>query len=86
MRGSGSRLQRLEARQGARTPPVFRYGCLHALPADYAGERHIVMLSSEPTGSPHIERRQFEERPGKGPKLDDSDGPTVYLTYEAETA
>jgi hypothetical protein len=75
-----ARLQRLEARPGVGKPVFFRYGWLHALPDDYAGERHVAIVSREPTMTPNVEWCVFEERPGKGPGIDDSEGMTVFLT------
>ena len=62
----------------------FRYGWLHALPADYVGERHVAIVSHEPTTSPLIEWCVFEERPGRGGGIDPSDAMTVFLTEPGE--
>ena len=77
-----SRLERLEARTLASTPPVFRYGWLTPLPEGYAGERHVVIVVRTPTDSPNIEWCEFEERPGPAPPGLDDDSLTVYLTPE----
>ena len=59
-----SRLERLEARTEAREPFRFLYGWLTHLPEDSIGERHTIIVKREPTGSPHVEWCDFEERPG----------------------
>jgi hypothetical protein len=74
------RLERLEVRPEVSKPLLLRYGWLHVLPDDYTGERHIVIVKREPTKSPNIEWCEFEERPGRGPAIDDYDGATVFLT------
>jgi hypothetical protein len=71
---------RLEAMPETGTIPFFRYGWLHPLPDGYAGERHVAMVTSEPTNNPKVEWCVFEERPGIGPAFDQSEGMTVYLT------
>jgi len=81
-----ARLERLEARPETKAPPVFRYGWLRPLPADYAGERHVAMIKRQPTKSPNIEWCEFEERPGTSPSGANTGGMTVYLPYEAATA
>ncbi|MCU1236700.1 MAG: hypothetical protein JWP63_4667 [Candidatus Solibacter sp.] len=62
-----SRLERLESMPGAGRPQFFRYGWLRPLPADYGGERHVAIVSREPTLNPLVEWCVFEERPGKSP-------------------
>jgi hypothetical protein len=69
------RLERLEAILTPKLVPLIRYGWLLALPADYVGERHIVIVKQEPTRSPHFEWYEWEERPGPAPSA-----PTVYFT------
>ena len=57
------RLQRLEEVRGvACQPPEFQVGYLKKLPAEYAGERHIVTVGRDPDGTYH-----WEERPGPEP-------------------
>jgi hypothetical protein len=75
-----ARVERLETRPETGKPLFFRYGWLHALPDDYAGERHVAIVSREPTRTPNVEWCVFEERAGIGPALDHSEGMTVYLT------
>jgi hypothetical protein len=75
-----ARLERLEARAEPAAPLTFRYGWLTPLPADFTGERHVVIVKREPTTSPNIEWCAFEERPGAA-ATDSGDGSfTVYLT------
>jgi hypothetical protein len=47
--------------------PVFRYGPVQRLPNDASGERRVVVLKSEPTAIPNVERCEFEERAGPAP-------------------
>jgi hypothetical protein len=78
-----SRIQRLEAASSvSRGPAKFRYGWLTPLPADWAGERHIVVTSVQPTISPNIEWCQFEERQGRAPATAGGDAFNVYLMPE----
>ena len=78
-----SRIRRLEAASSVSTAPAkFRYGWLTPLPGDFAGERHIVATSIQPTTSQNIEWCQFEERPGRAPATGGVDAFSVYLTPE----
>ena len=47
-----SRLERLEVRVEPKKPQLFRSGYLKTLPADYVGERHVVIVKREPSGAP----------------------------------
>jgi hypothetical protein len=63
-----SRLEALEARVETAPPQFLRTGWLAAaLPPDYVRERHFVVVKREPTGSPNIEWREFEERARPAP-------------------
>jgi hypothetical protein len=75
-----ARVERLEALPDAAEPVFFRYGWLHALPDNFTGERHVAIVSREPTRTPNVEWCVFEERPGCGPALDHSEAMTVFLT------
>ena len=75
-----ARLERLEARAEPAAPLIFRYGWLTPLPADFTGERHVVMVKSQPTTSPNVEWCQFEERPGAAAAERGDGSFTVYLT------
>ncbi len=75
-----ARLEGLEALPETGKPLFFRYGWLHALPADFTGERHVAIVTREPTRTPNVEWCVFEERPSCGPALDHSEGMTVFLT------
>jgi hypothetical protein len=57
-------------------------GCLKALPNDFAGERQVVIVKREPTGSPYSEWCHFEERPGLAPPGSVDDACRVYLTED----
>jgi hypothetical protein len=76
-----SRLERLEATTADRTV-VYRYGCLKALPNDFVGARHVVIVKRESTGSPYSEWCHFEERPGPAPPGSVDDACRVYLTED----
>jgi hypothetical protein len=60
------RLESLETILSVKPVGVISYGWLKTL-RNYVGERHIVILSREPTGSPRIEWCEWEERPGPAP-------------------
>jgi hypothetical protein len=76
------RIQRLEQRPDLTKPAVFCYGWLKPLPKDYLGERHVVIVKREATGSPNFEWCEFEERPGP-PSADLNDPSlTVCLTRD----
>ena len=75
-----ARLERLEARAEPAAPLIFRYGWLTPLPADFTGERHVVIVKREPTSSPNIEWCEFLERPGAAATEVNDDSFTVYLT------
>jgi len=76
-----SRLKRLEATTADRTV-VYRYGCLKALPNDFVGERHVVIVKQQSTGSPHSAWCDFEERPGPAPPGSVDEACRVYLTED----
>jgi hypothetical protein len=62
-----ARLERLEAILAPKQVPRRCYGWLATLPDDYVGERHTVIVKQEPTGSPHFEWCEWEEREGPAP-------------------
>jgi hypothetical protein len=63
-----SRIEALEVRFEASEPEFLRTGWLAAaLPQDYAGERHYVVVKHAPTKSTNIEWCEFEERAGPAP-------------------
>ena len=62
-----SRTAKLEARPEYAIPSYFRYGFVSPLPAEYTGERHIEIVSRQPTDRPFVELCEFEERPGPAP-------------------
>ena len=55
-----SRLERLEVKVEPKKPQLFRSGYLKTLPADYVGERHVVIVKREPSGAPNGEWCEFE--------------------------
>jgi hypothetical protein len=75
-----SRLQRLEVRAEPKKPHFFRSGYLKTLPADYVGERHVVIVKREPSGNG--EWCEFEERPGPAPvDAQEEDAITICIVY-----
>jgi hypothetical protein len=75
-----SRLERLEVRVGPKKPQLFRSGYLKTLPADYVGERHVVIVKREPSGNG--EWCEFEERPGPAPvDAQEEDRTTICIVY-----
>jgi hypothetical protein len=74
-----SRLKKLDASFAPnQPPPMFRYGWLTTLPEEYAGERHIAVVTKPPADSEVP--WEFEERPGRGPLEPWENSFTVYLT------
>ena len=77
-----SRLERLEVVVAPKKPQLFRSGVLKTLPADYVGERHVVIVKREPAGAPENECCEFEERPGPAPvDAQEDDCTTIYIVY-----
>jgi hypothetical protein len=75
-----SRLERLEVTAEPKKPQLFRSGYLKTLPADYVGERHVVIVKREPSGNG--EWCEFEERPGPAPlDAQEEDCTTIYIGY-----
>ena len=75
-----SRLERLEVRVQPKKPHFFRSGYLKTLPADYVGERHVVIVKREPSGNG--EWCEFEERPGPAPlDAQEENCTTIYIVY-----
>jgi hypothetical protein len=79
-----ARLKHLEGRHysSQAAVAVFRYRWLTPLPGSFSGEKHIAMVSFQPTRNPLIEWCEFEERPGPPSFSDDHRGPTIYLMRE----
>jgi hypothetical protein len=76
------RIQRLEQRPDLTKPAVFCYSWLKPLPKDYLGERHVVIVKREATGSPNFEWCECEERPGPPPADLNDPSLTVCLTRD----
>jgi hypothetical protein len=78
-----SRLERLEVRVEPKKPHFFRSGYLKTLPADYVGERHVVIVKREPSGTTgQNEWCEFEERPGPAPLgAQEDDCTTICIVY-----
>ena len=75
-----SRLERLEVRVEPKRPHFFRSGYLKTLPADYVGERHVVIVKREPSGNG--EWCEFGERPGPAPAdAQEENCTTIYIVY-----
>jgi hypothetical protein len=78
-----SRLERLEVKGDPKKPPLFRAGYLKTLPADYVGERHVVIVKREPPVPPGtVEWCEFEERPGPAPPdVQEEECTTIRIVY-----
>src|ERR1700676_3312863 len=77
-----SRVERLEVVAEPKKPQLFRSGYLKTLPADYVGERHVVIVKREPAEAPgNVEWCEFEERPGPAPDAKEEDCTTIYIVY-----
>jgi hypothetical protein len=77
-----SRLERLEVVVEPKKPQLFRSGYLKTLPADYVGERHVVIVKREPSGAPNGEWCEFEERSGPAPLGSQEEHcTTIYIVY-----
>ena len=59
-----ARLVRLEECRQQLVPRIFRYGWVRALPQEFIGERHLVIVKQRATANLNVEWCQFEERPG----------------------
>ena len=70
MRTIARRLARLEpvAINTSGPPRKFRFGFAKHLPADYVGDRHLVVVKLLESRSPNTELCEFEERPGPEPE------------------
>ena len=77
-----ARLERLETKLAVVGPVLFQYGWINRLPADFEGERHVVIVKREPTANPNVEWCEFEQRPGSLPTNPASTNFAVYLTPE----
>ena len=76
------RLERLEVVVEPKKPQLFRTSYLKTLPADYVGERHVVILKREPSGAPNGEWCEFEERPRPAPSdAQEEECTTIYIVY-----
>jgi hypothetical protein len=62
-----SRLERLEVQAQATQEATIQIGPLKRLPADFLGDRHVVVARRYPSGTPNWETCEFEERPGPAP-------------------
>ena len=61
------RLEKLETRTESEELPFVRYGWVKMLPQEFSGERHVVILKREPTGSARAQWCEFAERTGPAP-------------------
>jgi hypothetical protein len=75
-----SRIERLESKVRREAIQTIRIGLLRPLPADYRGERHIVLVKRKGTASGYPE---YEERPGRGPRRRTQDDfPTIFMSED----
>ena len=77
-----ARLERLETKLQVVGPVLFQYGWINRLPADFACERHVVVVKRQPTENSNIEWCSFEQRPGPLPPNSINSTFAVYLTPE----
>ena len=77
-----ARLERLETKVPAVGPVLFQYGWINRMPADFEGERHVVVVKRQPTANPNVEWCEFEQRPGLLPPNSVNSNFAVYLTPE----
>ena len=77
-----ARLERLETKLPVVGPVMLQYGWINRLPADFEGERHVVVVKRQPTANPNIEWCSFEQRPGPLPSSSVNGTFAVYLTPE----
>jgi hypothetical protein len=77
------RLERLEVAVVPKKSQLVRSGYLKTLPADFVGERHVVIVKREPAGaSGNFEWCEFEERPGPAPvDAQEEDCTRIYIVY-----
>jgi hypothetical protein len=76
------RLERLEAKMPAKRPLRVRCGQLTPLPADYVGERHVVIVKRLSNGAGGMEWCEFEERHGPAPPGSQDHTPTIYFSED----
>jgi hypothetical protein len=84
MRTIARRLARLEAIaiKTAELPLKFRYGFVKPLPADYVGERHLVVVKQLESRSPNTEWCEFEERPGLEPESEKNNFTVCFVSAQ----
>jgi hypothetical protein len=58
------RLERLEAQAQDAREEMVEIGALKRLPADFLGDRHVVVTKRYQSSTPNWETCEFEERPG----------------------
>ena len=75
-----ARLERLETKLPLVGPVLFQYGWINRLPADFEGERNVVVVKRQPTANPNVEWCEFEKRPGLLPQNSVNCNFAVYLT------
>ena len=74
-----SRLERLEVQAQATQEATIQIGPLKRLPADFLGDRHVVVARRYPSGTPNWETCEFEERPGPAPSGVQNGASRIYL-------
>lgn len=77
-----SRLGNLEAQSRQPRQPVLQIGLLRSLPDDFVGERHVVVVRREPSGTPNWETCEFAERPGPEPPGRHESASRIYLSED----
>lgn len=76
-----SRLKKLESHSRAGAT-VFRTGYIRKLPRDFVGERHVVLVSRDPTDRPNEEWCVYREMPGSGPN--EAEGASVFDMFPGD--
>ena len=74
-----SRLGRLEAQAQDAREEMIQIGALKRLPADFLGDRHVVVTKRYPSSTPNWETCEFEERPGPAPSGVQNGASRIYL-------
>lgn len=77
-----SRLERLEVQAQAAQEATIQIGPLKRLPADFLGDRHVVVARRQATSTPNWESCEFEQRPGPEPPGARNQVGRIYLTED----
>ena len=67
-----AKLERRESIVQKSLPLRVRFGSAKPLPADYVGQRHLVVVKQLESRFPNMEWCEMEERPGPAPESDEN--------------